>query len=319
MRYRHSHITHFMPLRYWGVAVCLGVIGLLGCEEDVNAVLGAEQPYTLYGLLTPAADTQWVRVYEVANQLTPIAPVPLSAHFTSVDLNTGEERVWQDSLLQEQNGSYAHVFWSPFRAAYGHRYRLSVTDAKGAASVSEVDVPPFTRIEIDDSRQFPPVVLNLNIVGGAPRLYKVEVRYGIDYRSNGGPKLDAVTFSHGNRLRQDGDTWILPLNMSNDVSAIRTELRNLGGFDLNVGILLTGVTVRYLVASEDWDPPNGTFDPEVLVEPGTLSNVENGFGFVAAGYRDHCTWLPPEDVRRAAGFRVIVGATPTNPPPSTCP
>jgi len=301
------------------LVLSISMLGLMGCEEDVNAVLGAGQPFTLYGLMTPAADTQWVRVYEVTDQLAPIAPTPLDAQFTSLDLETGEERVWTDSLMQEPNGSYAHVFWSPFRAAYGHRYRLSVTDAQGETSISEVAIPPLTRIEVDDSRQFPPVVLNLDIVGGAPRLYKVEVRYGIDYRSEGGPKLDAVTFLHGNRLRQQDDIWTLPLNISTDVSAIRSELRNRGGFDLNFGILLTGITVRYLVASEDWDPPNGSFDPNVLVEPGTLTNVENGFGFVGAGYRDHCTWLPAEDIRRAAGFRVIDGATPTNPPPSTCP
>ena len=49
-------------------------------------------------------------------------------------------------------------------------------------------------------------------------------------------------------------------------------------------------------ANAEWDPPGGVFDADVLVQPGTLSNVENGFGFVGAGYRLSSTWIPLDTI-----------------------
>ena len=55
------------------------------------------------------------------------------------------------------------------------------------------------------------------------------------------------------------------------------------------------ITLIAEVASEDWRPPNGVFDPELLVEPGTLSNVTNGFGFIGSAYEVRVTWEPTFD------------------------
>ena len=46
------------------------------------------------------------------------------------------------------------------------------------------------------------------------------------------------------------------------------------------------------VASEDWRPPGGVFDAEVLAEPGSLGNVRGGFGFVGAAYTTEVTVRP---------------------------
>ena len=44
-----------------------------------------------------------------------------------------------------------------------------------------------------------------------------------------------------------------------------------------VGLTHTGLQIRML--DSGWDPPGGIFDPEILAQPGALSNVENGYGY----------------------------------------
>lgn len=67
--------------------------------------------------------------------------------------------------------------------------------------------------------------------------------------------------------------------------------------------MLNSLQLRLIVASEDWNPPGGIFDAEVLVDPGVLTNVENGFGYVVAGYRREVTWTPPDAVIEISRFQ----------------
>ncbi len=47
------------------------------------------------------------------------------------------------------------------------------------------------------------------------------------------------------------------------------------------------------IGNADWDPPGGDFsDERVLVHPGTLSNVENGYGLVVGGYNEETVLYP---------------------------
>ena len=70
------------------------------------------------------------------------------------------------------------------------------------------------------------------------------------------------------------------------------------------GLKLLDITLRMVVVNEAWDPPGGRFDPSVLAQPGVLQNVENGYGFVGAGYHLQKNWLPPDEALEAAGFRI---------------
>lgn len=38
------------------------------------------------------------------------------------------------------------------------------------------------------------------------------------------------------------------------------------------------------------DPPGGTWDREVLIQPGTISNVRGGLGFVGSVARNTVDW-----------------------------
>ena len=285
----------------------LVLVLLAGCEEEVTAVLGTEEPFTLYGVLMPEAERQYVRVFPVEDRLEVARPEPLDAHFTSTDLETGEVRVWRDSLLQEEDGHYTHVFWSPFQAAYGHSYRLEVVRSDGAGARVKVPVPP--RVELlpqepivdwrDDHPLWIPVTLPIQ-ASGAPFLREIEVQYLCEF-SPGRSERFVISYDHAKR-QIDGE-WVVPINLHFDKRTIQAIARSGGFLNWEHGIVLLRMTLTMIVVNEGWDPPGGRFDAEVLAQPGVLQNVENGFGFVGAGYHLHKSWLPAAETIEAAGFR----------------
>ena len=52
---------------------------LWGCEEDVVSVLGTGRAFTMYGVLNPEVDTQFVRVFPIEGILVQTEPIPLAA------------------------------------------------------------------------------------------------------------------------------------------------------------------------------------------------------------------------------------------------
>lgn len=278
---------------------------LIGCEEDVTSVLGTDRVYSLYGVLSPQLDRQTVRVFPIESILQPAPNAPLDARFTSLDVQTGEVRVWQDSLIQEPNGQYAHVFASPFRAAYEHTYQIEVERSDGAASRVTVTVPPRAELVVEAPRATFPIIAPVRVNKAVPRLIEVEVTYVVRFQllSVGALEEGTLVLRYTNRVEQEPDGWIVPIDLWTDFRTIKDRLEQQGPLDDRVGIRVRHVSLDLIVASEAWNPPGGVFDSDALVEAGTLSNVERGFGLVGAGYTLAQQWVPPDSVLLAAGFR----------------
>ena len=62
------------------------------------------------------------------------------------------------------------------------------------------------------------------------------------------------------------------------------------------------VSFSTVLGNEEWVPPDGEFNAANLIQPGTFSNVENGFGFVGAGYRLQRSWTLPFEVVEKTSF-----------------
>ncbi len=280
----------------------------MGCEEDVTAVLATDRPFSLYGVLSPQLDSQWVRVFPIENLLEPDTGQRLDADFTSTDLQTGNEAVWRDSVIVDAFGQLAHVFWAPFAAEYGHTYRLDVSRADGDASTVTVTVPPRTEVVIQEPAiSVAAVRIPVLVEGVVPRLLRAEVTYSVGYLPAGSvnPTSGSVTVTYSDEPYASAEGWIVPIDLQDDFDAVSDTLvqRIQQPIDRSFGVILNLVTLRLIVANEEWNPPSGTFDSNVLVQPGTLSNVSNGFGFVGAGYRHEVSWIPESEAIRAAGFR----------------
>ena len=272
--------------------VCLLTIGLSACEEDVTVVTGTDLPFSLFGVLTPEADTQFVRVFAIEGQLSPIENAPLDARFTSQVLETGEERVWRDSLIQEANGQFSHVYWSPFTAVHARTYRLDVERSDGARTSVEAKVPPMSEMVLPAQAFDVPGVFPVVINGEVPNLLRIEVTYGYKYLFSGEVVRDAITFVYDGAEEKVVGGWFLSVNAAQDRIRIQSLLKEALDLDTAPNVKLVRLTIRMIAANLEWEPPEGNFDLDVLVQPGTLSNVENGFGFVGAGYRLEGEWVP---------------------------
>lgn len=284
------------------------LLALTGCEEDVTAVLGTAQPYSLYGVLTPEADTQWVRVFTVEGQLEPPPRRLLDAHFTSTNRQTGETVVWQDSLIRDLNDVTSHVFWAPLRAEHDHTYDLAVRRSDGKASSVEVTIPSASELEV-----LPAEIGNgyatvpVRVTAPVPRLLRTEVVYSLSFafsREVEGHNIGLRVHYTGREVQQ-ADGWLIPLDLAQDFIGIRQFLSQFGTLNSLYGIRLGDVRMRAIAATSDWYPPEGVFDASVLVEPGTMTNVRNGFGFVGGGYRLEKRWAPDTTAVRAAGFKLV--------------
>lgn len=79
-----------------------------------------------------------------------------------------------------------------------------------------------------------------------------------------------------------GERVEIPLN--NDRQEMREMLEEFGRWQVTYGIVIERIMLRTVATDPDWRPPGGAFDPEVLIDPNAMTNVENGFGFVGSGY-----------------------------------
>ena len=267
-----------------------------GCEESVNPVLGTDRAYTLYGFFNPRSDTQAVRLFPVEGRLERTRPEPLDADVSSTDLQMGRKDVWQDSVVQYESGRFGHVYWSEFRAEFEHRYRLEAVRSDGATTQVEVTVPPLSEPVLLPPTVAPRFVFYPVFWPRAPRTNNIRVRY----HTNCG----AFTYDYGLESQEqvDGGT-VVSVRVSDDARDIFQTIL----IDPTCSIQklrVEEIELIVLVTNAEWIPPTGVYDPELLVEPGTFSNIENGFGFVGAGYPASIRWEPSDSALLVAGFFV---------------
>lgn len=286
------------------------LLWLGACEEDVTAVIGTELPYSLYGVISPQLDSQWVRVFPIEERLSPAEPEPIDATVTSTDLTTGEQFVWRDSVIIDFADQFAHVFWAPFQARHGHTYQIESRRSDGAVTSVEVAVPPESQVDLEPPEfLFDGVILPVLIPGDIPRVLRAEVQYAVAFRPvTAVDNVTArVTIPYDDEPHEVAEGWRIPINLGEDHGTVLGELNDLTDDAINsaVGVILLNITVRLIVGNEEWSPPNNRFDPELIVQPGVLSNVRGGFGFVGAGYRLVRQWTPPAEVIERTRFRAL--------------
>jgi hypothetical protein len=114
---------------------------------------------------------------------------------------------------------------------------------------------------------------------GSPRSGFLDIR--IDY-----PTADQAPSQPG---------WTVVTQLSEDreqiVETIRPE-----------DYLFLGMGMRIVVFDEQFVPPGGVFDADILSQPGAFSNVDNGFGFVGSVGRFDVEWVLDDETSAALGY-----------------
>ena len=297
---------------------------LVSCESAVDPVSGEERPFTLWGVLNSAADTQVVRVFSVGES-PDIYLGDIDARVFSQNLTTSERREWVYRRIEYSEGRLGHAFWSPFRPQVGETYKLTVVRSDGARSSATVQVPLGVEVDVDvdPTRTEVPVLItgDANIIG-----------VGVRYDASNWPPLDAPEgvplyppLRHAVDVSYHGMGSPVPggrrytIRMTEDVKAVRSEYeRNCLVTQASPGIALRGVEFHFAAVNKEWSPPGGDFDPELLIQPGLFSNVDNGYGFIGAGQVVRVRWVPSRAVISALGFVIGQRDNFSSDPPEPC-
>ena len=301
-------------MRLMRLTLCAVLFSLLlnACEESVNPILESDQRFTLFGTLDMDQDTQYVRVIPIRPTLETDARAPLDVTFISTDLITDETLTWRDSLVTFSNGAFGHVFYTPLRLRAGHTYRIEIRSPD-----SDVVTSAETRVPAEPQ----PVVMPEDV----EFVFTTEVRasqqiiwqgvsaepFGIEqwYRFF---TLEDFSFRdvqlpyipRNGPAEGQADAWEMTLNLVRDRDTMETFI------ELNESTTLAGLGMRITLLDDAFVPPGGAFDAEVLAQPGTLSNVENGFGFVGSVGRFSVEWLLADTSARALRYIPVAGHAP---------
>ncbi len=298
-----------------GLVVLLGVLAAAsGCEESVDPIIGTELPFTLWGFMNTGADTQFVRVFPIRDQLIPEQGGGIDARVFSTDLTTGDQREWTYEAVQFDSLIEGHLFWAPFRAEHEHRYRLEVVRSDDATSRVTVTVPAVVDFQIEVTQGS--TIIPVRIIGDVPHLVGLRVTY---HAVNIPPQLAwppgtsiagavqyPVTILYENVVEKVDDGWVTEIDMVRDFIAVREVYRLNCLITDDRGsapdVWLRQMEFSALAADSSWAPPGGSFEPNIISVPGTFSNVENGYGFFGAGQGIRYEWSPDQTVSLLAGY-----------------
>ncbi len=294
-------MTGRLPIAISGLWILILLFLTAGCEEGVNPVLETDEVFSMYGFLNPREDLQAIRVYSIDGVLEPAIDQPLDASVTSINRGTGESIVWRDSIVTFFNERIGHIFYARFRPDHDTPYTLTVTNSDGDGSTVDFSVPPEGQAEIKDVFSALRTVVVRLTWSDAPRIINTRVTYAvkIPFPDRSDTTTVRVVLKSGRAEENADGTWTVTILPSDDIGAIFTALQVQPG---RTPIILDEIEVNPFVVSEEWESPIGVFDSELLVQPGTFSNVTNGFGFVSGGYYDSFIFELDDEAVLNAGF-----------------
>lgn len=276
------------------LSLLAALVLLSGCDEAVTPPGSIEAYFTLWGAFDPSADRQAIRVVPIESEIGTGTADPLGVDVTSTDLASGLVTTWRDSVITYGDGTIGHVFLADFRPEFGRRYRFDVLDGDGRSTSAATRVPPLV-VPFREATEFITGDVRMPVLWpGAPQLNNIEIVYELE---NGNcDRFTQVTPFVGNAEPFEFG-W-------------RTTILLAEAADVVLGLLdnrphaVARMWLQAEVASEDWRPPGGVFDPEVFIEPGTFSNVERGFGFVGGSYATSTSfWVPEAEALTRVGFQ----------------
>ncbi len=263
-----------------------------GCDStEVDPFIESEQYFSIYGSIDMQLKVQYLRVVAI-DTVFGSRDDTLDAVVTTTDLITGEVDQWRDSLFAFDDGKTGHVFISRFRIKAGHTYKLDVRRSDGAVTSAETTVPAEPQAELGESvlttppeSALPKGFQRIFWRGLTREPHRVDVYYR--YRSiPANPFIDVrVPYETGSSSDDTSEGWEITVTYSIDREILNDAI---GGR----GLRLAGVAMQVIVLADDWVPPGGVFDPEILSQPGVFSNVENGFGFFGSAGRYSIEWIP---------------------------
>lgn len=276
--------THKAGIRWIGVVLL--ALAFVACDNTVDPFIETDRYFTVFGYLDTGSDRQYVRVIPLRKEIVEEDAESLDAVVTATDLDSGIEHSWRDSVITYSDGSIGHVFVSDFRPVPGRTYRFEVERSDGVVTWAQTRVPEAEIADVVPPTQFGtgPITQVVNWEGVDVSPFRVEVWYRFSEFPPSSPFKEFVVTYRGEDVgRRIPEGWQVPVKLSEDTEEILPLVRE--------GSPLLGIGMRLTMSDDFWRPPGGVFDEEVLVQPGTFSNVQRGFGFLGSVNQYTVEWV----------------------------
>lgn len=246
------------------------------CNETFQPLSNSETvPLSIYGYLDASADTQWVRVTPIREQLD----MPLLKPEMEVKLEhpeSGNFVMMNDSLVTMQGGFNVLNAWTTMDIKHGQTYRLEGKRPDGATSRVSVTIPGKINSALIESEDGCRASLWLY---GIENLADIQSRWHIKFFYGTGDvntveRFFIIPHRHRVRIFSGGDIF-LALNSNEEIDQIYGQL--------------TGPPNRFEVirrdlfaasAGPEWIPVLSSISDLHYSLPESLSNVENGLGYL---------------------------------------
>lgn len=285
-----------------GVALFLLATIVAGCEDSVNPFIEDDRYYSVYGYLDTASDEQFLRVVSLRTSFAAEGDLEFDARVFTTERESGQMVEWTDSLVTFSDNSVGHVYKGAFRPIPGRTYDLTVERSDGVRTTASTTIPLRSDVQVDRATPFNPTTQQVtwNDVDFKP--FRVEVWYRFVGATPSSPFLEAVVVypDIGQRLGNllEGNRWRVVVTLAGDKEDVTDYL----GLSDDARPQLLGIGMRLTMSDDQWRPPDGVFDREVLSQPGTFSNVANGFGFFGSVNQYTVEWVLNEEQAELAGY-----------------
>lgn len=287
------------------------VISVAACDEMVDPILDSDRQFTLWGTLDMNADVQQIRLIPIRGVLdVRLGPEP-NVSVRSIDLDTGDTVTWSDSTKTFDNGNPVFLFYAELKIQPTHTYRIEIESPDlPFVTSAETTIPPIPFAEIFEedvtSRTSPTgaiIVATQKIVwhGIGQNPHQIEQWYRfLEFGSFGFQDL-LLSYVPPNEYRAGLNELDMNLDLRRQRDSVAKKL-NL------TQVRLVGLGQTITVLDGAFVPPGGVFDAELLAQPGTLSNVEFGFGFIGSVGRFSIEWVISDRSARILSYIPLNGA-----------
>jgi hypothetical protein len=264
----------------------LTLLFLFSCDENFQPIQENEAySFSIYGYLDASADTQWVRVTPARNRVDMPPEMP-GIHVTLENLQNGNRAVKSDSLFQDPDGFNFLNVWTTMEIEPSQTYRLTAEHPERGTS----------RVTVTTPEDFPtPVIDEIGTgcrgtmwIEGIERDRLADIqsiwRVRLSYFSGGRLIADDVeerTFSIPYRSRvysQEPELHNLFLDTIQEQDQIFDQLTVPPG--TRVGFQVLSREIFVAAGGPEWTGEIESMNDLVYALPGSLSNVENGLGYM---------------------------------------
>lgn len=267
------------PFRKMRVSfLVLALLILSSCGQDFQPLEANDQYFfSFYGLIDAGADTQWVRITPVREQVEMLTDGS-DLKVTLENLDTGQEHIMNDSLFIQ--GRNVLNFWTKGSVEHNQTYRLKAELPGGETSEVTVTTP--------EEMPLPRVVV-FTIPGSSPEYYvfvdkqvnlaDIQVKYYVRLLA---PNLNVErTFSfayrnHAEITEEFPDHYTVQINPDAELREIERQVLLPPDGEIEVVYRQVYVATSYL----EWNEEIESLDDVTYSLPQTLQNVENGLGYV---------------------------------------